>query len=75
MDPRAILALISLIDHLALAVRFGPKAKADYGKLSAAVRSMVANDRDPTDAEWEDFGRRINEGSARLRAAAALLDE
>lgn len=75
MDPRTALALISLIDHVALAIRLGPKVKAEYAKLSASVRSMVDNDRAPTDAEWRDFGIRLNEGSARLRAAAALLDE
>ncbi len=75
MDPRTALALITLIDHVALAIRLGPKVKANYDALSARVRSMVDNDREPTDAEWEDFGRRASEGSNRLRAAAALLDE
>lgn len=75
MDPRTALAIVSLLDHLALAIRLGPKAHRDYESLSARVRNMVANERPPTDTEWTDLGRKLDSSSARLRAAAALLNE
>ena len=75
MSPQVLIAIISLIEHVALGLRLGPKAKKEYALLSAKVRSLVDNDRDPSAEEWADLGRSIDSASSRLRAAAALLDE
>ena len=75
MNPQLLLAIIQLVDHVALALRLGPKAKREFDILSSLVRSMVVNDREPTEQEWRILKGKVETASARLRAAAALLDE
>lgn len=74
MNVGTLLVVLSLIDHIALAVDMAPRVKKEYDALSFCIRRLVANDREPTHVEWLDIGRRMEVASKRLRDAHALLE-
>jgi len=68
--PGAILVLLKLLDVLAVLLASYPGAKDRFDRLSAKVRTMVEEGRDPTDEEWDELNAETRELSDRLQAAA-----
>ncbi len=68
MSPKTSLLILRLLDLIALGASLAPEIMARYRDISAKVRTMVEEDRDPTPEEWgeldaetEDLFRRIQE--------------
>ncbi len=79
MSPETLLLVLGLIDHLALAMQLTGTVRADYELFSAKLRAMVAEDRDPTEDEWQELNARIDAARAKLlandlRAAADAME-
>lgn len=58
MNPMLI---IKLIDLVALAANMAPEIYARYDVLSERMKEMIKEDRDPTDSEWADLDKIMDE--------------
>lgn len=55
MDPMVALLLVRVIDLIASGIELLPEANARKDKYLGMIRTMVEEDRSPTDAEWADL--------------------
>lgn len=52
MNPSTMLAVLKIVDLVATAAVMLPEVRARYDALSAMVKLMVEEGRDPTPEEW-----------------------
>ena len=55
-----LLLILKLIDTLAMGVEMAIDVRARYDAVSAKVRKMVEEDRDPTPEEWALIDQETN---------------
>jgi hypothetical protein len=74
MSPEYVILLLNLVDHLAATSNMTRELREEYELLSGNVRTMVAEERDPTPEESVDLNERIASASDRLRRAQTRLN-
>ena len=52
MTAATLVLLVQGLDLLVLGIEMAPQIRAAFQDMTAAVRTMVEEDRDPTPAEW-----------------------
>lgn len=60
MSPEQIKLLFKVLDIIALGAQLAPQLKAQYDKSKAKLEQIVSENRDPTQAEWDEINSDID---------------
>lgn len=67
MSAATMLTVLKLVDLVATAAVMLPEIRARYDALSALVKTMVEEGRDPTPEEWAALNAETDDLMAQLR--------
>lgn len=74
MNPATALLILRMVDLLAAGLQFTGESRARYDRLSAKVKTMIEEGRDPTEQEFDELFAESDALTERLRAARAAKD-
>jgi hypothetical protein len=69
MDPASLMLIAHIVDALLLGVEMAPAVFDHLSKLSADIKAMVEQGRDPNAGEWMDMESRLRAEIAKLQAS------
>lgn len=68
MTPSTVLLLLKIFDGFMFAVEHAPALIAKWRSHLALIKKLIAEKRDPTDAEWQAVADTATEQTDALRA-------
>ncbi len=68
MTPSTVLLLLKIFDGFMFAVEHAPALMAKWRGHLALIKTLIAEKRDPTDAEWQTVEDTANAQTDALRA-------
>lgn len=66
MNASTVLLMIRAIDLLSMGIEHGISIKAEIDATTKLIKTMIAEDRDPTPDEWADLDERTTAVMARI---------
>lgn len=71
MNPQTILLILKAMDLVVAGVQLVGESKARYNRLSGLIRTLVEEERDPTEEEFAALMAESDAATARIEARAA----
>lgn len=66
MSEAAVILVAKALDAVLLGMEMRTESKQALGEISGQLKKMAAERRSPTDREWEDLNRKIDDELRKL---------
>jgi len=70
MSPATVALILKAMDLVAMGVTMVPEMKARYDEVTAKLKEMANEGRDPTDAEWKELNDKLDSALGSLKDRA-----